>query len=121
MLTDKQAIELNCLVKRLYEKYPDYVHCDITYSTETNRGTTLPPKKEMKLNIYTPIINHNSFCNLEDFRNFVEKILADGINSVRVKILEEQIVNCTKNISNNTKVMKNVQEELDRLKEKEND
>ena len=116
ILTDEQVLEFHRLVVRLYEKYPAYVHCDICYATNTQIGNTLPPVKTMKLNVYTPLIGHNNFYKFEGFEKFVNKILVDGIENVRIKVLEETISNAKANEETQISVIKEAQKELDKLK-----
>lgn len=116
MLSDKEIIEIHRLVSKLYEKYPSYVVFDLTYSTDSQSGTTLPPTKNMKLNIYTPLINHNDFRDVAAFKKFVEKLIADGIPNVRIKLLSERIKDCQQSIVNDKDTIASAKEELSGLK-----
>ena len=118
ILTDKEVVEVHRLVERLYEKYPEYVVCSLTYSTNRQTGTTLPPEKEMLLNIYTPTINHNRFGNFEEFKCFVEQILADGIENVRIEILKDEIARRTQSKNDDIAIIERAQKELDKLEKK---
>ncbi len=116
MLTNKEIIAIHELVYRLYGKYPSYVHFDLAYSTNNNYGTTLPPTKEMRLNIYTPLINHNHFSSFSEFKEFIEKLLAEGIPNVRIKLLDEKVEASETQIANAKKVICSAKKELLTLK-----
>ncbi len=117
MLNKEEVSEIHDLICALYNKYPDYVHFDLTYSTEYCTSDTLPPNKSMKLNIYTPLINHNSFTTVVEFQEFVKRLLNDGVPNVRIKLLLGRIANCEKNISNDKTAIVSAKTELEMLKE----
>ena len=118
MLSDKEIVAVHRLVYRLYEKYPSYVVFSLSYSTNSNSDTTLPPTKHTKLNIYTPLINHNEFTEVAKFNAFVEKLLADGVPNVRIKLLSDRIKLWQKNIANDQDAITVSKEELARLKKR---
>lgn len=108
----EQFVEIIPLMEKLYEKYPAYVHMDFTLGTNMNSNI---PEPYIKYNIYTPEISHNSYSNFESFIAFIKLILSNGINNVRINILEKQIETAKANIISQEQIITRCKKDLEKV------
>ncbi len=106
----KSASKAAALQYDLWRKFPSYVHMDLTLSTD-HQG-----KDSVKYNIYTPELNHNPYAEFNDFVRFMDKVIKDGVVSVRIKMLEDRLMRATDCCANDVDEIHDVQKELDKLK-----
>ena len=114
-MTKKEFVEQAGKVARLqydlWTKFPSYVHMDLTLSTD-HQG-----KDKVKYNIYTPEINHNSYHDFRDFVRFMDKVIKDGVVSVRIQILEDRLKGAQEQRANAVDTIHDSQKELDKIRE----
>ncbi len=106
-----QASKAAGLQYDIYEKFPSYVHLDLTLSTE-QKG-----KKHQRYNIYTPEINHNTYADFGDFVRFMDLLIKNGIVKVRIAILKQKLEQARETRVNAVDAIHDMQKELDILTE----
>ena len=97
----------------LWKKFPSYVHMDLTLSTD-RQG-----EDGVKYNIYTPELNHNAYDDFTDFVRFMDKVIMDGVSSVRIQILEDRLRRAQEQRADAIDVIHDAQKELDKIKEED--
>lgn len=105
----EQASKAAGLQYELWRKFPNYVHLDLTLSTERDG------KEGIKYNIYTPELNHNEHSDFRDFTCFMERVIKDGVVNVRVKILKEKLRLAKNAKADAIDTICDTQKELDKL------
>ncbi len=105
----EQFAQIMPLVEKLYEKYPAYVNMTFTLGTNHN-GNLLEPY--VNYNIYTPELKHNRFSDFESFVAFIKLVLSDGVNNIRVGILEKQIETAKASMESQKQIIARCEEDL---------
>ena len=111
-------IAVHDLIKQVYEKFPRYVHFDIRYSTEKD-GSTLQEKQKCYYNIYTPILGHNNFCNLEDLKVFIRSIISEGSIDIKIKLLQNKLERAERDKEAADNQLEQIKDDVKRLEEME--
>ena len=97
------------LVEELYKKYPAYV--SMTFTLGTNHHGNLH-EPYVNYNIYTPELSHKRYTDFESFVAFIRLVLSDGVNNIRIDILEKQIKTAKANIESQERIIANCEKDL---------
>ncbi len=106
----EQIREVAELQYDLHKKFPNYVHFDVTLSTN-DKG-----KQGIKYNIYTPETSHNSYADFHDFIRFMRLLIKDGLVDVKTKILLAKLESAQKNRIDAIDEIADIKKELEKLK-----
>lgn len=102
----KKAAELHY---DLWRKNPDYVVS--TQTLATNREGV----RRVQYNIYTPDAGHNNFADFQDFVRFTTLLIENGVKDVRIKVLENRLVDTQAERVNAIDEIADIKKELEKL------
>lgn len=105
----EQASKTASLQYDLWRKFPNYVHMDLTLSTDRDG------KEGIKYNIYTPELCHNNYSDFRDFIYFMECVIKDGVINIRVKLLKAKLNKAKVSKADAIDTICEAQKELDKL------
>lgn len=115
MLNSEQLVEIHDLMKKVYDTEPNYVVLSITYSTDQRKD--YKRKRYMKLNLYTPIMGHNEFNNIEDFLTFLIGTTSLGSIDMRYKLLVNRLRAAESGLAHAEEELGDTKTEIKKLKE----
>lgn len=105
----EQANKVAGLQYDLWRKFPNYVHLDLTLSTDGDG------KEHIKYNIYTPELLHNNYSDFRDFICFMERVIKDGVVNVRISLLKAKLEKAKTTKADAIDVICDTQKELGKL------